>query len=148
MVITSCHSSLSIKSESVASLSDNEDDQATAADVDVSMDYCDSRSLVLYKQRNIFRKNCNLNCEQSSSLKNQNEKFFEKENNHIYQHLSNIDMMMVRDTIPLLTSQKSRHFSICILPHFDSDMIKTTDNHSKILSHDRKYAFKKEILYH
>ncbi|CAF0794355.1 unnamed protein product [Rotaria sp. Silwood1] len=153
MDITSCHSSLPIKNESVPCSSDSEDDQATAADVDANMDYCDARS---FKQQNICRKNRNFTCGQLMStkskevysLKNQNQKFFETENDHVYQHLSNIDMMMVRDTMPLTTSQNSRHFSICILPHFDSDMMKSKNDHSKVLLHDRKYAFKKEILYH
>jgi hypothetical protein len=121
-------SSSPLQSESKTLISENEDDQATAADVDFSMEYCDSISPIPHKQRN--------------------QKFFETENDRVYQHLSKIDMTMVRDTISLPTSQTSRHFSICILPHFDSDMIKSTNNHSKVLPHDRQYAFKKEILYH
>ncbi|CAF5084958.1 unnamed protein product [Rotaria sp. Silwood1] len=54
MDMTSCHSSLPIKNESVPCSSDSEDDQATAADVDANMDYYDARS---FKQQNICRKN-------------------------------------------------------------------------------------------
>jgi len=135
-------------SQSETSLSENEDDQATAADVDASIDSTFSTS---YKTNNR-----NMNCVQSKSRKykeiyfskNENEKFFQMENNRLYQHLNNIDMTMIRDTMPLSTTKTSKHFSICILPHFDSDAIKPMNNHSKVLSHDRQYAFKKEILYH
>jgi hypothetical protein len=148
MIITSRRSSLSIERESKTVLSETEDDQATAADVDVSMEYCDSTCSVPHKQRNIFQKNRSFNGARIYSSKNQNQKFFETENDRVYQHLSNIDMLMVRDTIPLPTSQTPKHFSICILPHFDSDATKKVKNHSKVLPHDGQYAFKKEILYH
>ncbi|CAF3317972.1 unnamed protein product [Rotaria socialis] len=134
-VIISSHSSSTIKSK--ASALDDEDDQATAADIDVGMDYYDSRSLP--KKRNKSRKNHNSNCGQSMSLKNENE--------HVYQHLNNIDMLMVRDTKPLPKPQNSRHFSICILPHSNSDVFKSKSNHSQFLSNDPPCAFKKEVLY-
>jgi hypothetical protein len=148
--IVGCYSSLLSKSESEISSSENEEDQATAADVDVSMEYCDSRSPVSRKQRNTFQNNRNFNCAQSKSTKckeNYSSRVFETENDRVYQHLTNIDMTMVRDTMPLPTSPTSRHFSICILPRFDSDSVKPMNNRSKVLSYDRQYAFKKEILY-
>jgi hypothetical protein len=111
-VIDSYHSPSLRQSKSETSSSGN-DDQATAADVDVSMEYCDLESPVLCKKRN-----------------------------------NRIDMTMIRDAMPLSTSPTSKHFSICILPHFDSDVMKPINNHSKVLSRDRQYAFKKEILYH
>lgn len=127
--IITCHSS-SI-SKSGTSSSEHEDDQATAADVDVNMEYCDSQS---FKQRKTFQNNCAY----SKTTKTYSSKN-EIENDRVYQHLNNIDMTMVRDTMP----QTSKHFSICILPHFESDSVKSM----KVLSHDRQYAFKKEILY-
>jgi hypothetical protein len=147
--ISSYHSPSPIQSDS--EVSSSEDDQATAADVDASMEYWDSRSAILCKQRN----NRNFNCAPSMarknkkiySLKNQNHRSFEAENDRIYQHLSNIDMSMMRDAIPLPTSQNSKHFSICILPHFDCDVMKPMNNHSKVLARNRHCAFKKEILY-
>jgi hypothetical protein len=128
-IITSYHSPSPIQSES-----ETQDDQATVADVDASMDYCDSTLPT--------------KCKEIHSLKNQSLRIFGIENDRVYQHLNNIDMTMIRDTMPLPTSQTSKHFSICILPHFDSDVVKPMNNHSKVLSHDRQYAFKKEILYH
>ncbi|CAF1143179.1 unnamed protein product [Rotaria magnacalcarata] len=142
-VIISSQSSSTIKSK--ISASDDEDDQATAADVDVGMDYYDSRSL--RKRRNKSRKNPNSNCGRSMSLKNENQKFFETENEHVYQHLNNIDMLMNRDTKPLPKPQNSRHFSICILPHSDSDVLKPKNNHFQFLSNDPPCAFKQEVLY-
>jgi len=103
------------------SSSENEDDQATAADVDASMDYCDVTPAMLRE-----KPNASARCRERDSSKN----------HRVYQHLTNIDMTMIRDASPLVTSQPSRHFSICILPHFDSDR------------NNRQYAFKKEILYH
>ena len=123
--IITCHSS-----------SENEDDQATAADVDVSMEYCNSRFPLSCKQRN----NRNFNCAQSKLTK---QRFFEIDKDRVYQHLNNIDMTMVKDTVP----QTSRHFSMCILPRFDSDSVKPMNNRSKVLSHGQQCAFKKEILY-
>jgi len=130
-----CYSSSINKSESEISSSEDEDDQATAADVDVSMEYCDSRST---QSKSTKRK-------ENYSSKSQKQRVFETENDRVYQHLSNIDMTMVRDTMPLSTSQTSRHFSICILPRFDS--VSPMNNRSKVMSYDRQYAFKKEILY-
>ncbi|CAF1064204.1 unnamed protein product [Adineta steineri] len=108
------------------SSSEHEDDQATAADVDATMNSCHSKSTVTWKKRKIFRNNC-----------------IQINDNRIYQHLNNIDMTMIRDTMPLSTSRNSKHFSICVLPRFES-----MDNHSKVVLHDQKSAFKREILYH
>ncbi|CAF0906956.1 unnamed protein product [Adineta ricciae] len=60
-----------------------------------------------------------------------------KQADRIYEHLNNIDMTMIRDTIPLIKRPNSRHFSICILPR---DTPTTFAN--------QKCAFKQEILYH
>ncbi|CAF1028637.1 unnamed protein product [Adineta steineri] len=108
------------------SSSEHEDDQATAADVDATMNSCHSKSTITWKKRKIFRNN-----------------YIQINDNRIYQHLNNIDMTMIRDTTPLSTSHNSKHFSICVLPRFES-----MDNHSKVVSHDKKSAFKREILYH
>jgi hypothetical protein len=112
------------------SSSENEDDQATAADVDTSMEYSDAISPVLHKKRNHCVQSISTRCREMDSSKNA----------RVYQHLTNIDMTMIRDASPLVISQPSRHFSICILPHFDSDLIKSRNN--------RQCAFKKEILYY
>jgi len=134
-----------LESKSEISSSRNDDDQATAADVDVSMEYCDLESPVLCKKRNNRNFNCasmvSRKCKEIYSSKNQNQRFFETENDRI-------DMTMIKDAMPLPTSPTLKHFSICILPHFDSDVMKPINNHSKVLSRDRQYAFKKEILYH
>ena len=78
-----------------------EDDQATAADVDVSM-----------------------NSEYIKSIPSVNI-------DRAYQHLTNIDMTMIRNRSPV----PPKHFSISILP-------------SRRSIPDRQYAFKKEIFYH
>jgi hypothetical protein len=142
------HSSIENEDESQS------DDQATAADVDASMEYCNSKSpasrrICWSKQRN----NRNFDCAPSivtkcKEIDSSNQKFFENENNRVYQHLNNIDMTMVRDTICLPISQTPRHFSICILPRSNPAATKSMNKQSKVSSHDRKYAFKKEILYH
>ncbi|UJR15772.1 hypothetical protein I4U23_002706 [Adineta vaga] len=119
------YQSLSLnKSESRSSVSTNEDDQATAADVDESMESFDLKSPVTYKQR----KTSKFKCRQS------------KENNRVYQHLNNIDMTMIRDTIPLVKSPTPKHFSVCILPREKPAAIKVSSQHQKC-------AFKQEILY-
>lgn len=135
-VISSYHSPSPSQSET--SLSENEDDQATAADVDASIEYCNSTLSVSHRE---MSRNHATSISKKYNFKNQNQKFFETENNCIYQHLNNIDMTMFRDTIPLSRPETSKHFSICILPHFDSDRMKS-------LSNNRQCAFKKEILYH
>jgi hypothetical protein len=147
-VIASYHSPSPLESKSEISSSGNDDDQATAADVDASMEYCDPTSPILCKQRTNRNFNCaptiSRKCKEIYSSKNQNQRFFETENDPIYQHLNNIAMTMIRDAMPLPTSPTLKHFSICILPH----AVNSINNHSKVLSHDRQYAFKKEILYH
>lgn len=106
---------------------DDENDQATDADVDSSIDYWDSRS-------------CRSHQQQDKSSKNTNER--------IYQYLNSIDMGMVRDTMPLPKPRNAKHFSICILPRTDSGSVNLKDNGSKVLSRGRQTAFKKEVLYH
>ena len=146
-VIDSYHSSAPVQSESKISTSD---DQATAADVDVSMNDWHSRSSTSSKQfLHKQRKYRHFNCAQTipTNIK-ESERSFEIENDRVYQHLNNIDMTMIRDRTRLLTSETPKHFSICILPRFDSDVVQQSNNHTKVLSHKRQYAFKKEILYH
>jgi hypothetical protein len=90
------------------SLSDTSSSQATEGDVDATIEYSDATPPVVHQKRR-----------EINSSKN-------------YQHLTNIDMSMIKDASPLVRSPSSKHFSICILPHFDND---------------RPRAFKKEILY-
>ena len=81
--------------------SSHEDDQATAADVDTSI-------------------------ESDTSISPESR---------TYQHLSSIDMTMIRDASERMKSSPRRHFSICVLRPPDSTA-------------QRKCAFKKEILHH
>lgn len=120
---------MSIQRENEASSS--EDDQATAADVDHSMNSCDSVSLVAYK-----------NYKRQKPLKDQKSKWIKFENVGIYQHLNKIDLTMTRDTMlrANISECSKKHFSICILPRQDSNKITST----KI---NEQSAFKKEILY-
>ncbi|CAF0769115.1 unnamed protein product [Adineta ricciae] len=107
--------SLSLNSsQSQSSLSVND----TAADVDISIESSEFES----SPKQAERKTSDTPCEQTD---------------RIYEHLNNIDMTMMRDTIPLMKRPNYRHFSICILPR-DTP---TTFAY-------RKCAFKQEILYH
>ena len=151
-----CRSSFRIENNKEPSLSEDDDDQATAADVDASMNTYDSHSLVLCKQRNLGQNNGCFDdvqsivtkCKGTSPMNSENQSCFGTENVRIYQHLSNIDTTLIRDTIGLPTSSYSRHFSICIPLHFDSDIVESKNNHSESLSCNRQYALRKEILHY
>ena len=124
-IITSYHSPSLNQKESRTTSSFDEDDQATVADVDTSMEYYDSTSLESYKEHKKIR--------------------YSK-----YQNRDHIDMTITRDSKPstIMAQSLKKHFSICILPRSDSDVIKLRNNHQwKVLSHNRQYAFKREILY-
>lgn len=127
---TSCRSPLSIQGENETS-SSNGDDQATAADVDHSMNSCASISLVAYK-----------NYKRRQPFKDQKSKWIELENVCTYQHLNKIDLTMARDTMPPanISECSKRHFSICILPRQESKTMKSKNN-------NQQCAFKREILY-
>lgn len=98
-------SSATLVSGSDSALSNNADDQATAADVDGTMESSPSRASFLFKQRKIKAINRNNNCTSSRAT--------------AYEHLCKIDMTLLRDARPPSSSPTRRHFSICILPRDD-----------------------------
>ena len=83
---------------SITSSADNDDDQATAADVDISMEYCESNSPSLLTEGQSKEK--------------------------IYHRLNEIDILLSQDRFERTNNSLNKHFSLSILSQeeFDNEM--------------------------